>query len=224
MTSHIWVNKKMVKGLPHIQRPNELCESCILGKQHRNNFGKQVDWRASMPLELVHTDVCGPLKPISNCQNRYFLTFIDDYSRNTWVYFLKLKSKVFEKFKEFKALIDKESNYRIKTLCPTKTLKSRTPQEACTTHRPGVGHLRVFGCIAYAKIPEANRTKLEDKGMKCIFVVYGDRTMGYRLYNPVTQKVIFSRDVIFEENESWSWDQTEVTRNMELEEEEEQAS
>ncbi|KAF7121448.1 hypothetical protein RHSIM_Rhsim13G0199000 [Rhododendron simsii] len=46
--------------------------------------------------------------------------------------------------------------------------------------------------------------------------------MGYTIYNPVTQKVIFSRDVIFEENESWSWDQTEVTRNMELEEKEQE--
>ncbi|XP_058198441.1 uncharacterized protein LOC131313960 [Rhododendron vialii] len=255
-------NKKMVKGLPHIQRPNEVCESCILGKQHRNNFGKQVDWRASMPLELVHTDVCGPLKPISNGQNRYFLTFIDDYSRKTWVYFLKLKSEVFEKFKEFKALVEKGSGYHIKTLrldqgreyigdqfelngvverknrtilnmaksmlkdkdmpkrfwaeavqcavyllnrCPTKNVQSKTPQEAWSTHKPGVGHLRVFGCIAYAEVPEANRTKLEDKGVKCILVGYDDRTMGYRLYNPITQKVIFSRDVIFEENESWSW-------------------
>lgn len=100
--------------------------------------------------------------------------------------------------------------------CPTRSLKSKTPQEAWTTYKPSVGHLRVFGCIAYAKVPEANRTKLEDKGVKCILIGYRDWTMGYKLYNPVTQKVIYSRDVIFKENESWSWDQTEATRNMEL--------
>ncbi|TNV98457.1 hypothetical protein C5H24_12560, partial [Xylella fastidiosa] len=94
--------------------------------------------------------------------------------------------------------------------CPTRSLKSKTPQEAWTTYKPGVAHLRVFGCIAYAKVPEANRTKLEDKGVKCILIGYGDWTMGYKLYNPVTQKVIYSRDVIFKENESWSWDQTEA--------------
>ncbi|TXG57059.1 hypothetical protein EZV62_018372 [Acer yangbiense] len=71
------------------------------------------------------------------------------------------------------------------------------------------------------KVPEARRTKLEDKGEKCILVGYGDRTMGYRLYNPVTKKVIFSRDVIFEENESWNWDQTKASRSAELMPEEE---
>lgn len=71
--------------------------------------------------------------------------------------------------------------------------------------QPGVSHLRVFGCIAYAKVPEAYRTKLEDKGVKCILVGYGDRTMGYRLYNPITERIIHSRDVTFEENESWKW-------------------
>ena len=109
-------SKNMVKGLPHINRPNEVCESCVLGKHHRTNFGKQVDWRAKQPLELVHTDVCGPLTPMSNGKNKYFLTFIDDYSRKTWVYFLKQKSEVFEVFKEFKALVERQSGYQIQTL------------------------------------------------------------------------------------------------------------
>ncbi|KAI9152926.1 hypothetical protein LWI28_003161 [Acer negundo] len=109
-------SKKMVKGLPNIHHLNELCESCVLSKQHRNSFGKKANWRATMPLELVHTDVCGPLTPVSNGQNQYFLTFIDDYSRKTWVYFLKRKSEVFDYFKEFKTLVEKQSGYHIKAL------------------------------------------------------------------------------------------------------------
>jgi hypothetical protein len=54
--------------------------------------------------------------------------------------------------------------------------------------------------VAYAKILDAKRTKLDDKSEKCIFVRYGDRRMGYKLYNPITRKVIMSRDVIFEDN------------------------
>ena len=46
----------------------------------------------------------------------YYITFIDDYSRKTWIYFLKAKNEVFEKFKEFKALIENLSDKRIKTL------------------------------------------------------------------------------------------------------------
>jgi hypothetical protein len=48
---------------------------------------KEVNWKANKPLELVHTDVCGPIKPMSTGQNRYFLTFIDDCSKKTWIYF-----------------------------------------------------------------------------------------------------------------------------------------
>ena len=59
--------------------------------------------------------------------------------------------------------------------------------------------------MAYAKIPDARRTRLDDKSEKCIFVGYGDRRMGYKLYNPIMKKVIMSKDVIFEEDKSWQW-------------------
>ncbi|KAL5854904.1 hypothetical protein ACOSQ4_004706 [Xanthoceras sorbifolium] len=91
-----------------------------------------------------------------------------------------------------------------------------TSHEVWSTHKPSVSHLRVFGSIAYIKVPEARRTKLEDKREKCIPVGYGDRTIGYRLYNPVTKKVIFSRDVTFEENESWNWDHTKASTSTEF--------
>jgi hypothetical protein len=56
--------------------------------------------------------------------------------------------------------------------------------------------------VAYAKISDARRTKLDDKSEKCIFVGYGDRRMGYNMYNPIIKKVIMSRDVIFEEDKT----------------------
>jgi len=58
-------SKKMVKGMPHIDHPDEVCESCFLSKHHRSSFAKEVNWKAKRPLELVHTDVCGPIKPMS---------------------------------------------------------------------------------------------------------------------------------------------------------------
>ena len=48
--------------------------------------------------------------------NRYFLIFIDDYSQKTWIYFLKEKSEVFGYFKSFKALVENQSGYKLKTL------------------------------------------------------------------------------------------------------------
>jgi transposase InsO family protein len=57
-------------------------------------------------LELIHSDVCGPMPSTSLSGYVYYVSFIDDYSRKTWVYFLKSKDELLEKFKEFKALVE----------------------------------------------------------------------------------------------------------------------
>ena len=99
--------KGMVKGLPLIEKPNSLCEGCILGKQHKESFPAGKSIREKAPLEIVHSDVCGPMQIPSFAGNKYVLTFIDDYTRKTSVYVLKQKSEVFEKFCHFKTLVEK---------------------------------------------------------------------------------------------------------------------
>jgi len=69
--------------------------------------------------------------------------------------------------------------------CPTKALKSVTPYESSWHGRkPYVAHLRVFGCLAYALVPEQHCRKLDDKVVKCIFVGYNAESKGYHLYHP----------------------------------------
>lgn len=65
---------------------------------------------------LVHADLCGPMSIESSSGSRYFLLFTDDYSRMSWVYFLKLKSNAFDHFMKFKALVEKENGCCIKVL------------------------------------------------------------------------------------------------------------
>jgi hypothetical protein len=127
---------EMVRGLPPIQAPISSCESCILGKQHRKIFPKEMSYRAWAPLEIVHTDLCGPMQTPSLGGSIYFLTFIDDYSRKTWVYFLKHKSETFDKFKEFKALVEKQSGLSIKILRSDRggEYKSNEFLEYCRYH------------------------------------------------------------------------------------------
>ena len=67
-------------------------------------------------LELVHTDVCGPMQTQSFGGSHYFITFIDDYSCYCYTYFLKKKSEVLEKFKEFKASVENEFKMKIEAL------------------------------------------------------------------------------------------------------------
>ncbi|CAN1222821.1 Retrovirus-related Pol polyprotein from transposon TNT 1-94 [Linum grandiflorum] len=273
--------KKMVHGLPIINHPEQLCEGCLVGKQFRTSFPKESLSRAKAPLELVHTDRCGPITPTSLGKNKYFLLFIDDYSRKTWVYFLKEKSETFEAFKKFKALVEKESGRYIKALrsdrggeymsdnfrrfceehgirrflsvprspqqngvverrnrtvlnmmrsmlksknlpkelwaeavdcavyllnrSPTKNIWNQTPQEAWSRRKPTVSHLRVFGSVGHVHIPDEKRTKLDDKSKKYLFVGYSEHSKGYKMFDPLTEKVIISRDVAIDEEATWDW-------------------
>ena len=92
----------MVSSLPPLQAPlKHVCEGCILGKMQRSSFPKDGSVRAVCKLQLVHSDVCGPMQTPSFGNYLYFVTFIDDYSRHAWVYPLKAKSEVFMCFKQF---------------------------------------------------------------------------------------------------------------------------
>ncbi|KAL4367130.1 hypothetical protein GQ457_05G027260 [Hibiscus cannabinus] len=85
-------NQNLVDGLPMIRRIDAVCESCVVGKQHRDPFSKTSNMRASKLAELIHADVCGPMQTLSLNNSRYFVVFVDDFSRMTWVYFVKDKS------------------------------------------------------------------------------------------------------------------------------------
>lgn len=84
-----------------------------------------------------------------------------------------------------------------------------TPQEAWSGMKPNISHLRVFGSIAYVHVPNEKRSKLDSKSEKYVFVGYDSSSKGYKLYNPITQKIVISRDVEFDEENTWEWDTQE---------------
>ena len=67
-------------------------------------------------MEIVHSDLCGPMQTPSFGGSHYILTFIDDYTRKTWVYFLNQKNKVFDRFCHYEVLVEKQSGHYIKVL------------------------------------------------------------------------------------------------------------
>ncbi len=95
---------------------HHVCEGCIEGKHQRTPFPKDGATRASQLLEIVHNHVCGPMRTTLHGGARYFLTFIDNFSRKTHVYFLKAKREVFEKFKQYKGLVENKIRHKIKVL------------------------------------------------------------------------------------------------------------
>jgi len=91
--------KELVEDMYVINNNAQICDTCQQGKQAKLPYPKNQAWRASQRLQLIHTNVCGPMKTAYLSGNKYFILFIDDYTRMCWVYFIKLKSEVFIVFK-----------------------------------------------------------------------------------------------------------------------------
>lgn len=92
------------------------CETCVGGKHHKSQFPKGTSTRSNEPLGLIHSDICGKLNSKSLSGAEYFLTFVDDKTRYVWVYFLKHKDEAFQRFVEWKALVEKSSGHQVKIL------------------------------------------------------------------------------------------------------------
>jgi len=89
---------------------------------------------------------------------------------------------------------------------PTKSLNGKTPFEAWFGKKPGVKHLRTFGCVAYAKRVGPGVSKLADRSVPGVFFGYEPGTKGFQVYDPVKGKLMVTRDVIFDEKKAWNWE------------------
>jgi len=75
------VDKDMILGLPKIEIPNTVCDTCLLGRQPRNAFSSSTASISKELLNVVYSDVCGPLEVLSLGGNKYFISFVDEFSR-----------------------------------------------------------------------------------------------------------------------------------------------
>ena len=107
--------KELVQGLPYLESEIPDYKAYQQGKQTRLPF-KQAFWRATEKIQLIHNDLAGPHKTPSLNGSRYFLIFIDDYSRMCWIYFLIFKSKLVGVFWKFKQWIEPQSDHKIQAL------------------------------------------------------------------------------------------------------------
>ena len=87
----------------------------------------------------------------------------------------------------------------VQNRCRHQDLDDKTIEEAFTSVKPEVGHLRIFACLDYIHVPKEKRTKLEPLGKKFIFVGYSETTKAYRVYIPEHRHIDISRDVTFDE-------------------------
>ena len=107
--------RKVVFGLPEFEVLHDgVCQGCALGKNVKKTFPNS-DSQAKGILDLIHSDLCKPMSVTTQSGHLYFIAFIDDYSRKTWIYFLKSKDsdEELDRFREFRALVENQSRKRI---------------------------------------------------------------------------------------------------------------
>jgi hypothetical protein len=97
---------------------------------------------------------------------------------------------------------------------PTVSVKNVTPEEAWSGIKPYVHHFRVFGCLAYAHVPDNHRKKLDSKSIKCVHLGLSEESKAYKLYDPIEKKIIISRDVVFDESNGWDWDNKDKRKTV----------
>jgi hypothetical protein len=108
--------KKTIRDLLKVIKPsNSICKHGQIEKKTRVRFKTKED-STTKEIEIIHADLCGPTRTKSTYGEQYFMLIFDDYTRLTWVFFLKEKSEAFEKFKIYKALVENETNLKIKCL------------------------------------------------------------------------------------------------------------
>ncbi|XP_042974836.1 uncharacterized protein LOC122306472 [Carya illinoinensis] len=88
---------------------------------------------------------------------------------------------------------------------PTFVVQNMTPEEAWSRRRLAVDYFKIFDCIAYAHILDEKRKKLDDKREKCVFLGVSETSKAYKFFNSLTQKIVTSRDVVFDEKNTWDW-------------------
>jgi transposase InsO family protein len=272
---HTLSKKGMVRGMPKVDRVEEYCDGCVLGKQHRAPFSRASAFRAEHGLKLVHTDLCGPITPATLSGNIYFLLVVDNFSRYMWLEVLKTKGEVFQRFRKIKAMAEAAGNCKLlafhsdrrgefnsgefKSLydesgirhyttapyspqqigiverrnqtvvemarcllksmnvpsyfwgeavrttvyilnrTPTRGLNDMTMYQAWHGRKPSVQHMRVFGCVAHVKKIGPGITKLVDRSSMMLFIGYQEGSKCYRIYDPASNKLQVSHDIVFEE-------------------------
>lgn len=257
------------------------CVVCAEGKPSKRPFRSNCFFKSKEKLDLIHSDICGPMAVPSFGGARFLLTFIDDCTGMVFGYFIKDKDDLLPTFKSFKQFVESQTKLKIKKLktmtrsyyfkrpfqqflkdcqiehqtpvkwspyysgeaerlnicimdtvqcmindagmnspywaeavntaiyiknkSPNKKLNGVSPEEKWTETKINLSHLRVFGCIAYAKISRDKcLSNVIDENNRYVFVGYCDKTKSYRLINPCNPiECLKSRDVFFLENQMY---------------------
>ncbi|RVW38412.1 Retrovirus-related Pol polyprotein from transposon TNT 1-94 [Vitis vinifera] len=180
--------KEMVRGLPQLKASSKVCTDCMVGKQHRDAIPKRSLWRASQRLQLVHADICGPIKPVSNDRGGEFTSLefnafckTNGISRQLTAAYTPQQNGVAER-----------KNRTIMNMVRSMLSEKQVSKNFWPKAVNWIAHI-------------TREKKLDDKSFQCVLLGVSEESKAYRLYDLVSKKIVVSRDVVFEEDKCWNW-------------------
>nr|GEW02671.1 retrovirus-related Pol polyprotein from transposon TNT 1-94 [Tanacetum cinerariifolium] len=169
----------LVRGLPKLKfKKDHLCSACAMGKSKKKSHKLKSKDTNQEKLYLLHMDLCGPVRVESVNRKKYILVIVDDYSRFTWVKFLRSE--------------DEAPNFIIKgcgnrLLYPKRSIirlrHGKTPYELLHNKLPDLSFLHVFDALCYPTNDSENARKLQPKADIGIFIGYAPTKKAFRIYN-----------------------------------------
>ncbi|GJV32854.1 retrovirus-related pol polyprotein from transposon TNT 1-94 [Tanacetum coccineum] len=184
----------LVDGLPKFKYGKDhLCSACERGKSKKASHPLKLVPSDHSKLELLHMDLCGPMRVASINGKKYILVIVDDYSRYTWVYFLHSKDETPEIIKKF--IAQTQLNYKAK-VCNIRTDNGTAFKNATLK-----AHYEKLGIISLCYLTN-NRDdlgKMKPKADIGVFIGYLKTSRGFRIYNRRTKKIMETIHVKFDE-------------------------
>nr|GEX54791.1 hypothetical protein [Tanacetum cinerariifolium] len=163
---------------------DHLCSACAMGKSKKKSHKPKSKDTNQEKLYLMHMDLCGPMHVESVNRKKYILVIIDDYSRFTWVKFLRSKDEALDFIIKFLKMIQ---------------VRLKTPYELLHNKLPDLSFLHVFSALCCPANDSENLGKLQPKDDIGIFIGYAPTKKDFRVYNRRTRRIIETIHVKFDE-------------------------
>nr|GEW21950.1 hypothetical protein [Tanacetum cinerariifolium] len=196
-------------GLPKLKFVKDhLCSSCELGKAKRKSFQTKITPISKRQLQLLHIDLCGPMRVASINGKRYVLLIVDDFSSYSWTHFLRSKDETPEVLIDFLRLVQRGLQAQVRIVRTDKgteflnqTLHAYLLQKGFFNKRQLLEHLNktAFSKDETIHLDGENLDKMKEKGDACIFVGYFTQSIAYRVFNKRTRVIVETIPVNFDE-------------------------
>ncbi|GJS12547.1 retrovirus-related pol polyprotein from transposon TNT 1-94 [Tanacetum coccineum] len=218
---------------------DHLCSTCALGKSKKSSHQPKAKETNQEKLYLLHIDLYGLMRVESIIGKKYFLVIVDDYSRFTWVRFLRSKDEALDTIikciKNIQVRLnatvrnvrtDNGTEFVNQTLCEFyenagishQRSVARTRQQNDLMHEKklDLSFLHVFGSLCYSTNDSEDLSKLNAKAVIGIFVGYAPAKKAFRIYNRRTQKIMETIHVTFDELTSMASEQFGLGPGLQL--------